>query len=234
MEPPNCFNCQQRDQSEWCVLKHDDTQKLQNAKICNTYQPGQIIFYQGNPCLGIYCIESGTVAVRKTDAQGNSVIVRMLHEGQTLGYRAYFEGKAYSASAEALTETRICFIDRAAVSDLLSHNPSLGINFLRHIAEDLRESEEARMDAVALPARVRVVHLLLALKDRWADVDEEGTMHIHLPLARKDMAAMVGIRPETLARILHDLEAEGVAHFDGPKVRVPDLDVLLDEIEPPA
>lgn len=227
----SCFTCQMRPASEWGVLQEDEVSSLNDSKICNTYRPGQIIFYQGNPCLGVYCIESGTIAIRKTDAAGNSVLVRLAHEGQTLGYRTYFSGGGYTASAEALTEARICFVDRAAVRRLLDLNPALGMRFLKRISDDLRDSEDQRLAAASLPVRARVAHLLLVLKDRCATVDEDGTLVIELPLARQDIAAMLGTRPETIARTTKALEEDGVAEFRGRHVLVQDLDMLLDEVE---
>lgn len=227
----SCFGCQMRVQSEWAALTDDEVGRLNEAKICNVYRPGQVIFYQGNPCLGVYCVESGTVAIRKTDASGNSVLTRLAHEGQTLGYRTYFSGGGYTASAEALTEARICFIDRAAVRKLLDLNPALGFRFLKRIADDLRDAEDARLSAATLPVRTRVAHLLLVLKDRCATVGDDGTLVIELPLARQDIAAMLGTRPETIARTTKALEQDGVAEFRGRHVLVQDLDLLLDEVE---
>lgn len=228
----NCFTCQNRERSEWCQLSRDELGLLDRAKTCNTYKPGRVIFYQGNPCVGIYCVEEGTVALRKTDADGNTMIVRLAMPGETLGYRAYFADEPYSCMAEARTTARICFIDRAALSKLLAMNPMLGHTFTQHIAKDLRRSEESRLRTTALSVRARLAHLLLALKERYAQVDSDGAIRIDLPLARQDIASMLGSRPETIARTIRSLEDDGVARFDRRHVVVDDLDCLLDEIEP--
>lgn len=232
--PLSCFHCTSREQAEWCVLKDDDLQLLTRVKVANTYRPGQVIFYQGNPCLGLYCIESGTVALRKSDPSGASALLRMAHGGDTLGYRTFFAGGAYHASAEVLTEARVCFIDRAAVEGLLQHNPALGHRFIMRMADALAKAEDAQLQMLALPVRARLSHLLLVLKDRFATVDDEGIMRIELPLARQDMAAMIGARPETIARAIKALERDQVATFEQRTVVVPDLDALLNEIEPGA
>lgn len=226
-----CFACESRGRSEWCSLEGSELELLNKAKVTNVYQPGQIIFYQGNPCLGIYCVESGTVAVRKNDANGNSVIVRMASAGDTLGYRAFFASEPYRASADALEPSRICFIDKNAVRSLLANNPSVGHGFLRHMAHDLDDAEEAKLHASALSVRARLAHLLLVLKDRFGTVDDDGVLSIKLPMSRQDIAAMVGTRPETIARAVRALEDDGVAKFDGRRAIVADLDALLDEIE---
>ncbi|MBM4343691.1 MAG: Crp/Fnr family transcriptional regulator [Deltaproteobacteria bacterium] len=227
-----CFGCQSRASSEWGALDGDDLACLNQVKICNVYQPGQTIFYQGNPCLGLYCVESGTVAIRKTDADGNSVIVRLACNGETLGYRAYFAGEPYRASADALQPSRVCFVDRNAVQLLLDRNPALGYGFLRHMAKDLEEAEQARLHAAALPVRARIAHLLLALRDRFSMPGQaNGALALDLPLSRQDIAAMVGTRPETVARVVRALESDGVALFRGRRVEVPSLARLVEELQ---
>ena len=42
---------------------------------------------------------------------------------------------------------------------------------------------------------------------------------------------MLGTRPESLSRLIRDFATDGVAHFGPREVVVPDLDVLLDEVE---
>lgn len=229
-----CLNCQGRPHSEWCVLSGDDVRVLSISRTVNVYEPGQVIFYQGNPCLGIYCVEQGEVALRRTDEAGHSAIVRLAHAGQTLGYRSFFADSTYSASAEALTECRVCFVDRAAVRRLLDANPSLGLQFLQRVAQELAESEESRLVASTMPARARLAHLLLSLRERCGRITEAGDLVIDLPLSRQDLAALLGTRPETVSRAIRALEDDGVAEFSGRHVLVGDLDLLLDELEPPA
>lgn len=229
--PINCQKCDHRSETEWKALEEEEVKLLNEVKICNTYQPGQVIFYQGNPSLGLYCIEEGTVSLRKLDEHGNSIVVRLYHGGQTLGYRAFFSGGPYSASAEAVTLCRICFVDRASVNHLLQHNPRLGFGFLTHLANDLKQAEEERLQAATLSVRARLAHFLLLLREHYGSSDENGDLSIAIPLSRQDLASMLSIRPETLSRTIKLLEKDGVALFDRQIVRIPDLDSLLDEVE---
>ena len=227
----SCFTCQSRDRSDWCTLTDDEMKVLSGHKVGNIYAAGQVIFYEGNACLGIHCIEDGSVALKKADAAGDPVVVGLRGAGDTLGYLAYFSGRGYSSTAVALTDSRICFIDRAVVRTLLHRNPSLGLGFLKKMAGQVAEAERDRLRSMSLPLRARVAHLLLVLKDRSASVDASGSIVIELPLPRRDLAAMVGARPESLSRVLRDLEDAGVARFAPREAVIPDLDALLDEVE---
>jgi len=228
----HCFSCQAREQSEWCTLNDEELRFLNQVKVGNLYRKGQVIFYQDNPCLGVYCIEQGIVALRKRDAQGELVITRLAGAGETLGYRAFFSGDHYRAEAVAQTDAHVCFVDRDAVRQLIDKNPALGWRFLQHLAVDLGEAEEQKLMHTTLSVRLRLVHLLLSLKDKFAVVDDSGALHFDLPLSRQDMAAMLGSRPETIARTIRELEDDGVVTFSGRVAVVDDLDRLLDEIEP--
>ncbi|MCH9047118.1 MAG: Crp/Fnr family transcriptional regulator [SAR324 cluster bacterium] len=230
--PLSCFTCQSRSRSEWCVLSDEDLDLLDQAKVTKTYRPGQIIIAQGDPCRGIYCIESGTVALRKTDAEGNSALVRLAHAGQTFGYRTYFGRGEFTSSAEALEPCTICLIETPSLRRLLDHNPALGFKFLEHLAHDLANAEETILQNVSLPVRTRLAHLLLTLKDRYGSVDDAGTLVISLPMRRQDIADLLGTRAETIARTIRTLEQDQVANFSGRRVMIPDLDNLLDEIDP--
>lgn len=231
LSTPSCFGCQSRSRNEWSSLLGNDLELLEHAKTCNVYQPGQVVFYEGNACLGIHCIESGSIKLKKTGPKGDEVVVGLVGAGTTLGYLAYFGGRGYTTTAEALTACRICFVDRAAVKTLIHGSPSVGLAFLGRLADDVDRSEDERVKALSLPLRARAAHLLLVLKDRSSSADDEGRLTIELPLSRRDLAAMLGTRPESLSRLIRDFATDGVAHFGPRDVVVPDLDVLLDEVE---
>lgn len=227
----HCYTCEMRERSAWCVLEDKEVGVLDDAKVPRSMPAGQVLYHQGDPCIGLFCIESGTVAIRKTDANGNSILLRLAHAGQTIGYRDYFGGQGYTASAEALTPTTVCHVNADTVTKLLGHNANLGLQFLNHLADDLDNAEETLLQHTSLSVRTRLAHLLLTLKDRYAAMDDSGTIVISLPMTRQDMAALLGTRPETIARTISALENDSVASFSGRTVLVPDLDMLLNEIE---
>lgn len=229
----DCFTCQTRGQTEWCVLTDEELKLVNHGKSCREYLPGETVFHEGDSCAGLHCIESGLIGIRKMNAGGSEVLLRLCHPGDTMGYRSYLAGDDHNNSAEALEPTVLCFIDGATVRDLLKMNPSLGLRFLRHAAQDLNAAEEKILQSSTLPVRARFAHLLLVLKDRYGVTGDNGEMNLELPLSRQDMAAMIGIRPESMSRTIRSFEKNNVAHFSGRRVFVPDLEGLLDQLEIP-
>ncbi len=229
----NCFTCQNRARTEWSTLSDNELEMVDTGRTCREYLPGEVIFREGDPCKGVFCVESGLVGAWKTDAGGNEALLRLSHPGDTMGYRSFLSGEDHHNTAEAMEPSVLCFIPTARVRAVVDHNPSLGLRFLQHAARDLDEAEEKVLQNAALSVRARFAHLLLVLKDRYAVNDENGGLVMNLPLSRQDMAAMIGTRPESMSRAIRSLEKDNVAHFSGRRVHVPHVRSLLKELEIP-
>ncbi len=229
----NCFECQLRYRNEWSVLTDEEVELLGRTRKCRNYRAGEPIFLIGEPSHGIYCIASGTAAIRKIDAAGNPVLLHLAYAGDTLGYRGLLLGENRCSSAEALGPSKVCFIDKPTVQALLAKNPALGLQFVRRVASDLNDAHAKLVQNATLSNRTKFVHLLLVLMNRHGRTATDGSHVMELPLSRRDLASMIGARHETLSRIIGRLEEDGVARFSGRTVFVTRPSSLLHEIKPP-
>lgn len=193
---------------------------------------GEVVFHEGDACRGVYCLESGLIGVRKTDSEGNSFLLYLVGPGDVLGYRALLAGEDYRASAEALEPTRICQINAATVKALLEKNPALGLRYLKRVSTSLGNAEEKILHNATLSVRARFAHLLLILLDKYGENRTSGETDFELPLSRHDLAAMIGTTPESMSRTIRKMETDGVAHFSGRTVHIPDIESLIQEFEP--
>ncbi len=230
-EEPVCATCPTYQQAEWQALGPELLRKINSSKVYMQLGPGKAVFHQNSPVNGVHCVRQGSIAMRRSDAHGNSRISRLIEAGQTLGYRALFAGTVYEASAETLTPCQVCFIPKAVVSELLTESPELSSRFLQRMAGDLGDAELSGFRTTFLRIRTRLAHLILAMRGRHGTVDDEGNIIIEPPLSRQDMAALIGARAESLSRAIRALQDDGVAKFGRRRIEVHDLDNLLDEID---
>jgi CRP/FNR family transcriptional regulator len=228
-----CFPENVLERSEWKVLTAEKLAELCMEAHCRAYQPGETIFYEGDPCRGVYFISEGLIGVRKEDPDGNSVLLHLATDGDTLGYRPFLAGDSHRASAEVLKASDICFFDSEIMRSLLRENPDLGLEFLRRATRELGTAENRFYEAVRLNLRTRVAHLLLLFKDRYANVEADGRILLDLPISRQDMAAMIGVRAESLSRTIRTLTDEGLIDVSGHRAWILDVDRLIAEVAPP-
>lgn len=227
----NCHDCPILAHSEWQALDKSEIDFLNANKICTRYDCGQILFNEGDKCLGIYCILSGLVGIRKMDANGNSILLgRIGYAGTKLGYRPLLAKEPHRATAEALEESVVCFIDAATVHRLMGINPEVGLNFLISVTKALGYAEEDFFQNAALSLRAQLIRQLLVFKGRYGKKSPDGTIRVDLPLSRGDMAAMFGVRLESLSRAIRGLREDGLVHFSGRTAHILEVQELVNEM----
>ncbi|MCB9558062.1 MAG: Crp/Fnr family transcriptional regulator [Deltaproteobacteria bacterium] len=224
-----CAQCDGFPRSEWSVLDAAGRALLQRSALCQAFDQGQTIFAQGDPCCGIHCVASGTVILRRRPVCGDALVLSIRHAGHTLGYRSFFARESHSSSAEAATPCQVCFVEQPAVDALINSQPALALAFLRRVASDLRSAEDARVVSQRA-VRCRLAALILSLRHEYGCVDDDGTLVVKLPICRRDLAASIAARPESVARALTQLVRDGVLEVDRRTLRITDLDALFDEL----
>ncbi|MDH4248081.1 MAG: Crp/Fnr family transcriptional regulator [Deltaproteobacteria bacterium] len=227
----SCHDCMRRSHNEWNALTSAETAELCQARVPLRHGAGAMVCHQGEPSTGVYCVVSGTVALRKGDDHGHSVLLRLVPAGETFGYSDCFAGQHWSASAETMETTELCFIPRRVMNRLLANNVELSRRFQTHLVRDYNSAKETILQQAWLPVRARLAHLLMRLKDHFGRMEKDGTIHVTPPLTRQDMADLLGTRQETIARTLHAMAKDGVLRVRGRTVILTDLRVLQGEIE---
>ncbi|MFV2033601.1 MAG: Crp/Fnr family transcriptional regulator [Halocynthiibacter sp.] len=217
---------------EWQVLDEAELGWLGSVALSSSYESGQYIFYEGDKCDGIHFVCRGLIGVRKINADGDSVLMHMAEQGDPLGYRPFLDEKAYYSTAEALQPSQLCFIGAKYLRDIFHRSPDFSFEFLRRASRDLGESRERFHQAVSMDLRLRLAHFLLLMKERYGHVTHEGKLLIELPISRRDMAEMIGVRSESLSRTIRQMTDEGVLTFSGHRVWIDTADLLISEIRP--
>lgn len=228
----HCHTCAARCGSVWGEVHGESLDHLDRHKTAQRIEPGHVLYHQGEPCDGFYVVQSGTMAVRKFDESGRSVLLRLAFPGEAVGYRSFFaDSGRFRAQAEALEASRVCLLTAELVHHMLTTNPKVLRGMFKRMAQELGSAEDRFLVTTRRSVRSRLAHALLEFRDRHGDVDDEGVLTLNLPISRQDLADLLGTRPETITRTTKALERDGVAKFHGRRVVIHDLDLLFDELE---
>jgi CRP-like cAMP-binding protein len=185
---------------------------------------------EGDPCAGLYFVESGLVGVRKINGEGQMALLRLASKGDALGYRPLIAKQSHRAGAEVIEDARICFIDALTVRSILQSNHALGLKFLKSTAIALGDAEERVFEMAALNVGVRIVHLLILYHDQWGHHLDDGSVAITIPITREDLASMIGAHPDSVARAIKQLEAKGIMQIDGRSVHIGEFSHLAEQL----
>ena len=180
----SCTGCKARCSSEWDCLTAAELRAIDRAKVTLAYTPGDSVFNQGDESAGIYCIQSGLIGLRRLDQDGNSSLIRLIHPGETIGYRSFLQDMPHCNSAEILMPSVVCFVNRSAVHAAMEKRPALGLKFLDHGLSDLTETESRYMESVTWKAKTRLLHVLSVLYEKFGTETLCGQHVIELPISR--------------------------------------------------
>lgn len=123
-----------------------------------TFEPGQVIFYEGQQHDVLYVVESGHVALDVSVPGRGSVRILSLGPGDLLGWSALLDEGRMKASATALAPTCLLAAPGAALRALCQQDPTFGYELMRRLA-----------DAIAR----RLIVTRLQLLDLFADTPSE-------------------------------------------------------------
>ena len=189
-------------------------------------EPGEFIFHQFGIAEGIFCLQTGNVMLWHLDELGNEIGFRVAGEGDIVGHRACFGEDPHAASAVALTDCVVCHLHKHTLTLLMDKYPALPRLFLRLLARDRGPPDSLMLRNTYLPVKVRLINLLMILKRSVAVQDNNGVLVFELPISRREISTMIATRPETVTRIIGELNRDGLVHFKERTITIPDMERL--------
>jgi CRP/FNR family transcriptional regulator len=198
-------------------LSPDDIEATKGIRHIRTYRTRQILYHEGMPALGLHILCFGKAKLSRGGNEGNQQILRLVGPGEICGEEALLDQAGYTNTAEALETCQTAFVRREAFLDLLEDRHRVLLPLLRHICQVLVETQ-VRFAHMALgDARARLVAQLLDLAERYGTPTAKG-IAIQLALRRAELAALVGLSPETAMRLLGQFRREGLLEVQGRRL----------------
>lgn len=179
---------------------------------------GEVVFVAGQADPRLFVVHEGRVKIVRTSVGGRSSIVRTLGPGEVGGELAFLTGARPEQDAIALESSRLCMFAHADLADLLGRFPGIAVGMLQTLAARLGSAERMVAALASADVGARVAAYLLDCPTSWAAA---GHSTVRLPVAKKDVASLLGTTPETVSRTLAAFQRDGLV-----RVRGGDIDIL--------
>lgn len=211
-----CTVCKVRTSCTMSSLTEAQLKEFREARVSNTYRKKQVIFYEGHRPHGVFLVCGGRVKVYKSDGKGHQLTVRIAQPGELLGYRALLAGEVYTATAEALDDAVLTYMEEARFKAFLTQQPALASGLFRMLARDIRVAEDKARDMSMKSSRERLATELLNVR---ASLGANGSP-FRLPYTRQDLGEIAGLAQETVIRLLTELETEKIISTNGRQMTI--------------
>jgi CRP/FNR family transcriptional regulator len=210
-------------------LSEEELHALAHRTVKHHMKSGDIIFTEGDPCLGFYVVEAGEVKIFKTAPSGREQVLTVDRAGNSIAEIPVFDGGPYPASAVATMNTTLLFVSKRDFRTLVLEHPEVGLKVLKNVGGRLRRLVGLIEELSFTTVRSRLVMLLTRLAREEGTHTARGT-EITLP-ANQEIAAQIGTVRELISRNLSRLQVEGLIRLDGKHVIVPDVTALAASVD---
>lgn len=173
-----------------------------------SYQRGEIIAREGEPCEALYMVASGRVKRVKLSPDGKEQILKIIGPGDSFNEVPVLDGGPNPAGAEALEPSVVDSLARADFLTLLQQSPPLAATLVQVLGKRTRHLVQLVEDLSLRDVTGRLARLLSQ------HADAAGR------LTQQEMAAMVGTVREVIGRALHELEHGGAIQIAAGRVTI--------------
>ncbi len=178
----------------------------------------------GSDMSQLMVVHTGKVKIARTSAAGQEQMLRVLGPGDFIGESAFLTGARPDHAAEALEDTELCVFRHADFGRLVEKHPSIGMRMLHGLSKRLEDLEARLASVVSGSVSSRLADYLLSLPARPAP---RGAIEVTLPLAKKDIAALLSTTPESVSRQLRKLTDSGIiSQQEHGRVTITDVTAL--------
>jgi CRP/FNR family cyclic AMP-dependent transcriptional regulator len=194
------------------------------------YSTGETVFAEGEPCTGLYVVESGTVRIFKSSPAGREHVLGIEGPGSSVAELPVFDGGNYPASVSAIDEATLLFVSKQDFQALCLQHPQVALKVLRVVGARLRRLVGIIEELSFTTVRHRLAAFLVRLAKTSERQDESG-IQITLPANNQEIASQIGTVRELISRNLSRFQAEGMVEIDGRNILIVDLKALEAELD---
>jgi CRP/FNR family transcriptional regulator, cyclic AMP receptor protein len=186
---------------------------------------GASAFHEGDQGDQLYVIMSGKIKLGRTAPDGRENLLAILGPGEVFGEMALFNPAPRTASATAVSATRLAGLRHDNLRKVIQSTPEVSMQLLRALAQRLSKTNESLADLVFSDVPGRVAKALLDLADRFGRPAADGLLVAH-DLTQEELAQLVGASRETVNKALAEFVQRGWIRLENRAVVVLDLQRL--------
>lgn len=186
-------------------LSSDELENISQYVSYEQFRAGELVYQNEEPAHNLYIVDRGRLRNFRLSENGKLQTLRYVKNGEFAGDLAYFRNlRTYEANADTIIDTQVCKISYANLDKIVKQYPGIQREMLHTLATRLSELENLTLSITTQTATQRLITFLI----NRSDIDSEGRRIVKSTMSRKDAASFLGITPETMSRLLTNLEKD--------------------------
>jgi CRP-like cAMP-binding protein len=213
----------------FAVLDEEELRRLAAHCVVRRLGREELLFAEGDPCEGMYVVQSGAIKVFKMAETGREQVLVIERAGSTVGELPVFDGGNLPASAAAVEDSSLLFLPKREFLFLCRQNSEVAFAVIRSLAWRFRY-----MTSLVEELSLKEVSHRLArfLRDRALSVGVRTRRGVEFPLeeTNQQIAAEIGTVRDLVSRNLRRLVDRKIIKMERRKVIVLNMSDLEEQI----
>lgn len=180
------------------------------------YSKNELIFTENETARNYFQILHGIVKMNNYNEQGKEFIQGVFYKQQSFGEPPLFINVKYPANAEALTRVELLVLPKKKLLHLLHNTPGIHLNLTKNLAKRLYYKSIIASEIASQEPEHRVLRFFDYLKNDIYKV--EGKFALKIVYTRQQIADILGLRVETIIRVIKNLEKKNELQIINRKV----------------
>jgi CRP/FNR family transcriptional regulator len=189
--------------------------KVAQSAIDRVYEAGQLILLEGEPCVGLYIVESGWLKAVKIGMDGREQVLQTLGPGDVFNAISVFTDVPNQATVTALETSRIWVVLRDVLLDMIDRHPALAHQVIKDLAGRVTHLVRMVEDLSLRSVEARLARLLM-------DEAEDGLVQRRRWATQAEIAARLGTVPDIVNRALRKLAEAELIRVERSRIHILD------------
>lgn len=195
-----------------------------HARFGQRFEPGDVLFREGEPAASAYLLEEGRVRLLKK-VRGAERSLMVLKPGDLFGESALLSGTSRTSTAIALSPGLALALDQGTLQSMIEHNSAVALRMVKQLVMRLRDAEDQIEIMMLSDTQSKIVSALLKLVQSSRDASTQGST-VSFTISPMDLSTRVGLDVDAVKRGVQQLRDGQYIRVTDERLEIVDLDAL--------
>ena len=220
----HCMNCNLRELCLPVGLGPEALRELDAVTGQTRFKKGAKVFRAGDPFAALFAIRVGSCKTTILAEDGREQITGYHMPGEIIGMDG-IGSEHHACDAIVLEDTEVCALPFDNLEQLARTFPALQHNLHQFLSRDIGRDQSMMLMLGSMHAEERLAAFLLNLSERYQRRGYSATEYV-LRMTREEIGSYLGLKLETVSRLLSRFQGEGLLQVQGRVVKLFDRPAL--------
>jgi len=192
-------------------LDEKQLNRLNKISRIKDFQPGNILFYEGDDPKNLYFLLDGLVKLYRYDKNDNINILSYYYSQALIGEAATLQRTPHQVSAECETNSSVLIVSFDEFEKYFLRDPDVALGIIMQLVTKVKQLMNINMQQTSMQKLANLIFY---------------NHELFTKLKKYKLAEILNMAPETFSRNLKKLQANGIIYYDKNNFKIKDKEAL--------